>query len=1067
MNILPLSWRRSIRSFFTAGLLLTGSSAFADDFEVNNPLDFGEGNLRQAINDANNAGPGTHNINFVGAAANTTNVLGSSLPTINVNVNINGTGADKLIINGSSVSRVFFVNSGNVKISNLTITSADTIGGTGGSASGNGTGGGGGGLGAGAGLFVNQNATVTLTNVPITNNRAVGGQGGTYVAGSPGAGAGGGGLSGSGGTATSQGGGGGGGLYGTGGNGGAPGAGTSRAGGGGGGSGGTGGDGGEGSGGVPDAGGGGGGGTTGTGGAGGSNGGGGSVGGFSQGGGGGGSGGAAGSAGAAGNSGAGAGGSSSPGGGGSGGGGGGIGGTNGANGGGGSPGSGGNGAANGGGGGAGGGYSSSNGANGGSGGANGGGGGGSAVGAGGSSGGLGGTGGDLGGGGGGGKGNTNGGAGGAGGHGGGGGGGGNGTTNGAGGNGGFGAGGGASTSTAGTGGTFGGNGGTTGGGGGAGLGGAVYVREGGTLIVNGTTVSGNSVVGGSGAGNGQNGSTAGSGYYLDNTVATFVAGVSTLSDDFAGRGNAALNVTGGTLIMNGNASIPVNVTGGRLQGNGSLGNTAVNGTIAPGNSIGTLTVNGSYLQNAGSIYEVELNSSGQSDLVRVNGAAQINGGIINVLAANGNYSIGQKWTILTATGGVSGRYSSVQDNLALFDFRDVYTANTVMLETFVASSSSASQITPLTFNQASFLNYLSGISGSATGDLSYVIGQLLTLPNDQALHALDQMSGVQTANLLTLARLRSLFLNQTLADEIRAGLGITNGSVRAQAGDDDSAGSFGCGWRPWGRFYGLEGAVNGDANSAGFNYQFTGFQVGLEREAWQGGKFGVSGGYVHTIADSERVYGHASSEGLLIGAYGSQTVGRAYAFGAATYGFNHYTASRGISFAGVNRIATGSPEQHEFNALVEAGYNLNAGPVLIRPLVGLHYLRLNQEGFTETGANALNLVMSSQKTQALWGSLGFRAGMPLRSEALTITPNVHARWLNDWNGEDRFVAGSLSGVGGSYLVQGASAGRNYLVTGAGVSFDNGGRLRVVGDYTYQTSGKQASHTGSGAVEVRW
>lgn len=91
----------------------------------------------------------------------------------------------------------------------------------------------------------------------------------------------------------------------------------------------------------------------------------------------------------------------------------------------------------------------------------------------------------------------------------------------------------------------------------------------------------------------------------------------------------------------------------------------------------------------------------------------------------------------------------------------------------------------------------------------------------------------------------------------------------------------------------------------------------------------------------------------------------------------------------------------------------------------------------------------------------------MQGENWTFTPNVHARWLNDWAGEDHFVAGSLSGAGGSYLVQGASAGRNFLVTGVGVSIDRGNSLRLVGDYTYQTSGKQASHTGSGAVEVRW
>lgn len=536
----------------------------------------------------------------------------------------------------------------------------------------------------------------------------------------------------------------------------------------------------------------------------------------------------------------------------------------------------------------------------------------------------------------------------------------------------------------------------------------------------------------------------------------------------------ATNVNGGTLVVNGSIVSAVTVNGGTLGGSGSVGGVTIGGTIAPGNSIGTLTVNGAFTQNANSRYQVELNSAGQSDLIQVNGAATINGGIIDVLAASGSYTTGQRWTILNATGGVTGRYSSIQDNSLLVDFRDVYTANTVQLEATVATTSGGSITTsagvvPLTFNQASFLNYLSSVSGSGNRDLNFIISQLATLSNSDALHALDQMSGVQHANLLTLGRLRSLFQHGLLANEIMAGYGGFSPysfNSRAQAPAEDADDLFG-GMRTWGRFYGLEGAVNGDANSAGFNYQFTGFQIGADCEAWEGGRFGITGGYNASIIDSERVYGHAAAQGLLAGVYASQTIDRAYVFGAATYGYNNYGATRGMSFAGVNRLAQSDPEQNEFNALVEAGYNLNVGPAIVKPLVGLHYLYLNQSAFTESGASSLNLSVREQDTQALWGSLGLRAGLPLQGENWTFTPNVHARWLNDWAGEDRFVAGSLSGAGGSYLVQGASAGRNYLVTGVGVSIDRGSSLRLVGDYTYQTSGKQASHTGSGAVEVRW
>ena len=890
MQFLPLAWRRSIRSVLAAGLMLFGSTANAADFAVTNTSDSGPGSLRQAIDNANAAGAGSHTINFTGAGASGIINLGSSLPAIANNVSINGPGAGNLTVNGGNSFQVFTVNSGAVAISNLGVNAGSAKGGNGGSTGG---GGGGGGLGAGGGLFVSSAANVTITNVPFNGNKATGGNGGNGTFGSPG--------------------GAGGGLNG-GGGGGAPGGGTGSFGGGGGGS----------------------------------------------------SGSIAG---------------------------------------------------------------------------------------------------------------------------------GNGGFGGGGGGGGFGEG--PSAAGGSGGGGLGGDGGSSdlsdgGGGGGAALGGAIFVTEGGSLIIDGTTVSGSALTpgaGGSGGTGGQPGKAFGEGIYLNAVNVTFQGNtIATVNDPVAGTGgiikngigilnlNAANTYTapttiiGGTVNVNGSVISAVNVgSGGRLGGIGAVGPTTVDGAIGPGNSIGTLTINGNYVQNRGSAYEVEVNPDGRSDLIRVIGSATINGGNVRVFGEFGSYQRGQIFTILTATGGVSGLYDGSQWVNGYYNTSLIYHSNDIQL----LINGTNFQSCAVTFNQKSFAQYLDNLNPAPGSDLATVYANLHALSCDQLLHALDQSSGVQTANLLTLERLRSLFLHTLLGDEISAALGLDFDPIttRGQMADDDFCEfplcNMGRGWRRWGRFYGLEGAVDGDPNAAAFNYRFTGFQLGADRETWRGGRFGVTAGYTSAIVDSERVYGHASSQGLLTGAYLAQSCGRVYAFGAATYGYNNYSMTRGISFAGINRFATGDTEQHEFNALVEAGYNISAGPATIRPLVGLHYLYLNQEGFTERGAQSLNLVMSSQNEQALWGSVGVRAAMPFQRTTWTITPNVHARWLSDWMGEDRFVAGSLSGVGGSYLVQGASAGRNYLVAGGGVAIDRGRNVRLIGDYTYQTSGRQASHTGSGAIEVKW
>ena len=176
-----------------------------------------------------------------------------------------------------------------------------------------------------------------------------------------------------------------------------------------------------------------------------------------------------------------------------------------------------------------------------------------------------------------------------------------------------------------------------------------------------------------------------------NTI-TFATGL-TGSGGLAKQGLGTLNLTGnntytgGTAVLAGTLAINGSVAGnvavgsqGTLGGNGTIGGSVVNaGTLAPGNSIGLLTVNGSYTQMAGSTYQVEVNNAGQGDRINVGGAAAIQGGTVQVLAAAGSYANSTTYTIVRATGGVSGTYAGVTSNFAFLTPTLSYDANDVFL----------------------------------------------------------------------------------------------------------------------------------------------------------------------------------------------------------------------------------------------------------------------------------------------------------------------------------------------------------------------------------------------------
>ncbi|MFN5280209.1 MAG: hypothetical protein ACK5DO_23030, partial [Bradyrhizobium sp.] len=164
-------------------------------FVVTTTADSGPGSLRDAINQANVAG-GTITFNLPANSTIATSAANGALPPINNNVTIDGSGSSGLVISGGNANRGFFVLSGTVAISNLTIANGSAQGGAGG---GSRSAPGGGGLGAGGAIFVNAGST-TVSNVTFSNNTATGGvAGGSVVHKGTSGGGGGGGLGGSGG----------------------------------------------------------------------------------------------------------------------------------------------------------------------------------------------------------------------------------------------------------------------------------------------------------------------------------------------------------------------------------------------------------------------------------------------------------------------------------------------------------------------------------------------------------------------------------------------------------------------------------------------------------------------------------------------------------------------------------------------------------------------------------------------------------------------------------------------------------------------------------------------------
>ncbi len=203
---------------------------------------------------------------------------------------------------------------------------------------------------------------------------------------------------------------------------------------------------------------------------------------------------------------------------------------------------------------------------------------------------------------------------------------------------------------------------------------------------------------------------------------------------------------GGAAIVNGEAGAVVAEAGGLVSGSGQLGSLqALAGSgIAPGNSIGTLSVSGPVSFATGATYFVEVARDGRSDRIDTAGAATLAGGTVFVSPENirrplsfpeARSILGQRFTILNASGGVSGRFDGVVPNFLFLDASLGYSRTSVTLSMERSSTSFAS--VGSNRNQS---GVGAGIEGLGQGNPLYESILLMT-SQQSARSAFQQLSG--------------------------------------------------------------------------------------------------------------------------------------------------------------------------------------------------------------------------------------------------------------------------------------------------------------------------------------
>lgn len=533
----------------------------------------------------------------------------------------------------------------------------------------------------------------------------------------------------------------------------------------------------------------------------------------------------------------------------------------------------------------------------------------------------------------------------------------------------------------------------------------------------------------------------------DGTLAEVIKqGPGTLRLSGTSTSTGTLSVVEGTLDAAG--TIPMStvvLSGATVLGSGSLGGLVNTGRVSPGNSVGTLTVTGNYEQQSTGTLDIEIKPDGSgADLLAVGGTAQLAGtltaqgenGALLTPAAAGTATSPEVYTILTASGGVSGQFDTDPAPLGAFTFDTTYNADNVQLGVIYAGFTPIQTGTALTppgttpttipgtgtTNQISKATALDKVpvltqppSQPSTGfnsgntDFDRILLEIANETPDELAATYNAIIAEPYAAFMTVLLEQNDFYAETVLERAqlcsaRGRSSLAGGYSSHQAADGEPL-TAGCPNHErhgvWLDATWLQGSIDGDDGLSGYDYRLAGAVLGVDTALRSDATVGAAFGYGQPRLDN---YDLADAEidgnSYLLSTYGTLTQDRWEFFGLLGYTWGSYDSERNIRFGSINRTARGNFDGDGFIASAKAAYDYPVTGYDLIPEFGITYSKVWQEGFTESGADSLNLRVNDADAHSLITSLGVRVGTEFQSGKTNIRPQALLRYEYDWNASD-------------------------------------------------------------------
>ncbi len=306
--------------------------------------------------------------------------------------------------------------------------------------------------------------------------------------------------------------------------------------------------------------------------------------------------------------------------------------------------------------------------------------------------------------------------------------------------------------------------------------------------------------------------------------------------------------------------------------------------------------------------------------------------------------------------------------------------------------------------------------GELQGALQNIAGEEVAASGSIATEvSASQMASVSKRMANLLSRVATLQLSAAQLN----GAGVTYAAVDTEEGPQ-SGGNAGEGKsNKWGFFVNADigsGEKDATADEDGFSVDSVGITGGVDYRMNPGTVLGLALGYNDSQSDFDTSStvsgGDLESKVTSLSTYGLFYSKNAFFDATLTLGTGSYDMNRVIKIPsnstnpdnnGADRVAASDTDSTQVALSFGAGSEMNRGSLSYAPYLRAQYLKVDIDGFTETGASGLNLKYEDQEVESATSTLGFRLNTVSSTSFGVVVPQARAEWVHEYSNDEREI----------------------------------------------------------------